>query len=148
MEKCGLHWQDVDLINKVVHLHRAIGIGEDGSWIEKNTKTHQHRRIVLDDETVAVLGEHLMRRRAQAEALGVALTPEAYVFSPAPDGSRLLAPGAISQRYDRMAKGLGIDTALHKLRHYSATELINAGVDVLDTVAVGDHLARVRRPVV
>ena len=129
-EVCGLRWEDVDLVNKVVHLHRAIGIGEDGGWIEKDTKTHQHRRIVLDDETVAVLGEHLIRRRAQAEALGVALMPEAYVFSPAPDGSKFQAPGAISQRYDRMAKGLGIDTTLHKLRHYSATELINAGVDV------------------
>src|SRR5262245_35603495 len=33
-----------------------------------------------------------------------------------------------------MAKQLGIKTTLHKLRHYSATELINAGVD-LRTVA-------------
>ena len=129
-EMCGLHWEDIDLVNKVVHLHRAIGIGEDGGWTEKDTKTHQHRRIVLDDETAAVLGEHLMRRRAEAEALGVVLTPEAYVFSPTPDSSRFMAPGAISQRYDRMAKKLRIDTTLHKLRHYSATELIKAGVDV------------------
>ena len=29
-----------------------------------------------------------------------------------------------------MATHLGVDTTLHKLRHYSATELINAGVDI------------------
>jgi integrase len=29
-----------------------------------------------------------------------------------------------------MARSLGIKTTLHKLRHYSATELIAAGVDI------------------
>jgi hypothetical protein len=29
-----------------------------------------------------------------------------------------------------MAKTLGMKTTLHKLRHYSATELLNAGVDI------------------
>jgi hypothetical protein len=36
----------------------------------------------------------------------------------------------VSQRYSRLAKRLDIDTHLHCLRHYSATELIAAGVDV------------------
>ncbi|SFT43314.1 Phage integrase family protein [Actinopolyspora lacussalsi subsp. righensis] len=35
----------------------------------------------------------------------------------------------MTQRYDRMVRRLGISTTLHKLRHYSATELISAGVD-------------------
>jgi len=29
-----------------------------------------------------------------------------------------------------MTRALGIDTVLHALRHYSATELISAGVDI------------------
>jgi len=36
----------------------------------------------------------------------------------------------VSQRYDRCAAKLGIKTSLRKLRHYSATELITAGVDI------------------
>jgi len=36
----------------------------------------------------------------------------------------------VSQRYSRLAQRLGIKTTIHKLRHYSATELISAGVDV------------------
>ena len=58
------------------------------------------------------------------------LAADAFVFSGAPDGSTYLTPGALTQRYNRLAERLGIDTNLHKLRHYSATELIAAGVDV------------------
>ncbi len=36
----------------------------------------------------------------------------------------------MSQRYARMARRIGLRTTIHKLRHYSATELITAGVDV------------------
>ena len=39
-------------------------------------------------------------------------------------------PDTLTQRYGRLAKRLGFDTHLHSLRHYSATELIAAGVDV------------------
>lgn len=128
-EMCALHWEDVDLQNKVLHLHRAIGETGNG-WIEKDTKTHQDRRVVLDHETVDVLWRHLLRCQERAASLGVELPREAYVFSRDPDGKRSLVPRSVTQRYDRMAKQLGIKTTLHKLRHYSATELINAGVDV------------------
>ena len=39
-------------------------------------------------------------------------------------------PEGVTQRYKRMANSLKIDTTLKSLRHYSATELISAGVDV------------------
>jgi integrase len=47
-----------------------------------------------------------------------------------PDGSKPLHPDTATQRFDRMATRLGINCTLHSLRHYSATELIAAGVDV------------------
>ncbi|MHA6802968.1 tyrosine-type recombinase/integrase [Salinifilum ghardaiensis] len=47
-----------------------------------------------------------------------------------PDASTGLVPSSVTQRYERMATRLGIDATLHKLRHYSATELISSGVDV------------------
>ena len=39
-----------------------------------------------------------------------------------PDGSAFPRPDGMTQRYDRMAAVLGIETTFHKLRHYSATE--------------------------
>lgn len=44
------------------------------------------------------------------------------------------SPNAVTQRYKDMAARLEIRTTLHALRHYSATELLTAGVD-LRTVA-------------
>ena len=52
------------------------------------------------------------------------------MFSLVPDGSAHLQPNYVSQRYGKLVKRLGIETSIHKLRHYSATELIAAGVDV------------------
>jgi hypothetical protein len=40
----------------------------------------------------------------------------------------------VTHRYGRMCAALGLDSHLHALRHYSATELLAAGVD-LRTVA-------------
>jgi integrase len=43
------------------------------------------------------------------------------------------------QRYGKLVKRLGIETSIHKLRHYSATELIAAGVDVRTVVGRLGH---------
>ncbi|WP_307831340.1 tyrosine-type recombinase/integrase [Nucisporomicrobium flavum] len=129
-ELCALRWQHVDLDNSVVTLRRAISVGEDGELVEKDTKTHQQRRAVIDSDTADVLAEHKRRWEQRAEALSIELSPAAFVFSAAPDGSTFPVPDTMTQRYDRLAKRLGIDSHLHTLRHYSATELITAGTDI------------------
>lgn len=130
-ELCALRWSDTDLHPEraVLWLRRAIARGDDG-WIEADTKTHQQRRVALDVATVAVLVEHRERWEKRVAELGGTLAPDAFVFSPAPDGSTFYTPDPVTRRYERLAKRLGIETTLHKLRHYSATELIAAGVDV------------------
>lgn len=124
-----LRWLHVDLPNGTVAIRR--GIGQDGAhrW-EKDTKTHQQRRVTIDPETVAVLTEHWDRSRARAEAPGITLQRSSFVFSGAPDCRTHLVPSSVTQRFGRLARRLGIDAHLHSLRHYSATELIAAGVDV------------------
>lgn len=129
-ELCALCWQHVDLEAAVLRLEQAVAYDEERcSWFVKNTKTHQQRRIALDTETVSVLEALRELHEQRAEQFGLALEPGAYVFSPDPDGGEFPNPGSVTQRYDRMAKRLEIATTLHKLRHYSATELIAAGVD-------------------
>ncbi len=61
-------------------------------------------------------------------------TEEAFLFSYDPLHTRPCSPHGVSHRYVLMCERLGIDSHLHALRHYSATELLAAGVD-LRTVA-------------
>src|SRR5438874_9315156 len=58
----------------------------------------------------------------------------AFLFSHEPLYDRPYHPDAATHRYTKMCTGVGIDSHLHALRHYSATELLTAGVD-LRTVA-------------
>jgi hypothetical protein len=102
---------------------------------EKSTKTNQKRRLSLDAGTIDLVSAYHEQCRQQCEALDVTLARDAFVFSGGPDFSTPLLPDTATQRYRRMAKRLGLrSTRLHALRHYSATELLMAGVD-LRTVA-------------
>lgn len=135
-ELCAVRWPEavLDEGRETLWLRRAIVKNDDGRPVEGDLKTHQQRRIALDPETAEVLREHRRRYERRAESLGLAPNPEGFVFGRSPDGTDFALPDSVTQRYERLAKRLGIKTTFHKLRHYSATELIVAGVD-LRTVA-------------
>jgi integrase len=128
-EVCGLRWSQLDLDTGVATFRASIGQIAGDIW-EKDPKNHQHRRVTLDAELVDVLREHRARCDADAAALDTRVRHDGFVFSPEPDCSRQTQPDSVTQRYGRMARRLGLETHLHCLRHYSATELIAAGVDI------------------
>jgi integrase len=133
-EACALRWSRVDLDEGIVDVQRSYTLLR-GVGTEKDTKTHQMRRIALDNETIMLLNEHKQRCQDECEQLGVPWSDEFYVFTSGPGkGHEPYSPDAVSNRYKKMAKRLGIDTHIHALRHYSATELLTVGVD-LRTVA-------------
>lgn len=122
-ELCALRWRHIDLKRAVITVRRAIA--QDGTVIaEKDTKTHQRRHVTVDPSTVTALTEHRARWEVRCSEAEATSAPEAFVFSLDPAGSSSLKPSSVTQQYGRMAGRLGIDTHLHNLRHYSATELI------------------------
>jgi integrase len=127
-ELCALCWDRVDFEGGVLSIRSSIGQRGARTW-EKDTKTHQQRRITLDTQTVALLQAYRLHSAERAN-LGSEMPGEARIFSLAVDGSAWMKPDTVSQRYERMCRRLGWDMNIHQLRHYSATELIAAGVDV------------------
>jgi integrase/DNA-binding transcriptional regulator YhcF (GntR family) len=131
-ELCALTWDRVTLKPGAGVLSITSSIAQRGgrTW-EKDTKTHQQRRITIDDATVGLLAAY-QHHCAQRAGLDDGLPGKARIFSNSPDGSTWLKPDSVSQRYARMCarEPLKWDMNIHQLRHYSATELISAGVDV------------------
>jgi len=134
-ELCSLRWRHLDLERRQLWVERSTAQTSRAGVFEKDTKTDTNRRIALDPESVQLLLEHRARVEAQCLQARTKFDPDAFVFSLAPDHSSPLLPRYVSHRYRRLAIKLGLrSTRLHALRHYSATELLAAGVD-LRTVA-------------
>src|SRR5205823_6263044 len=79
-EACALRWSDVDLDRCELRIRRAIAMA-DGVPYEKDTKTHQSRRIALDDGTVGVLRDHRRRLLEHWLALGAHPAADAHLFA-------------------------------------------------------------------
>ena len=105
-ELCALRWDRIDFSSSVVDIRTSIGQVGARVW-EKDTKTHQRRRIVVDPQTLQLLRAYLHHSAKAAAALGVKLPPDGFVFSRSPDGSTSLQPDSVTQRYARMCARLG-----------------------------------------
>ena len=132
-EVVALQWEDIDLDAGVVRLDENYVRTADG-MVLKDTKTHQMRRVSIDTPTVELLRQYREECSARLALLGLEVTARTWLFSATPDLSRPRDPASLTRRYGRLVAKLGIDTVLKELRHYSATELLTAGVD-LRTVA-------------
>ncbi|MGH3533502.1 MAG: tyrosine-type recombinase/integrase [Pseudonocardiaceae bacterium] len=128
-ELLGLAWAHLDLSAGLLTIRRNL-VRQNGKTVLKDTKTHQMRIVSLDPDTIAILRDHKQRVEQRCAETGTTLPDDAFVFSYSVDHRRHCDPDGITHRYSRMTVGLGLDTHLHALRHYSATELIAAGVDV------------------
>lgn len=129
-EMLALRWTDVDLGRGAVAISRGIVMGLDG-LVEKGTKTHQARRVALDASTAAALAVFQTTHRARAELCGTVLAADAFVFAADIEGRTSWYPDSASRRFRGACRKVGLDgVRLHDLRHYVATRLLTAGVDV------------------
>lgn len=125
-EVIALRWSRIDLEAHTVRISQ--------NWVEltgkggkqKDTKSHQERTLALDQATVELLTQHGDRYEQDMKDLGIEVNEDAYVFSYSPLRDRPYSPSGVSHKYTRMCADLGIDSHLHALRHYSATELLTA----------------------
>ncbi|MGH8904362.1 MAG: hypothetical protein ACRDYA_22430 [Egibacteraceae bacterium] len=75
---------------------------------EKDTKTHQARRVAINEVTTEILDEHHARCSQRAAGCGADLRPNGYIFSPTPDGAKPLMPDSVTGRLNRLPKKLSV----------------------------------------
>jgi len=107
---------------------RSIYDTPAGGWGEKGTKTHQVRTIGLDALGIEALRRHRVTIDGLAASLGFEVLPDGFVFSRSPVGAEPIRPDVLTKFTRRVAAAAGVDSHLHALRHFSATQAIAAGL--------------------
>ena len=138
-ELCALRWTDVEWSTRTLHIARSIYETAGGGWGEKGTKSHQERRIGLDDVSLELLRGHRAAVDELAAQLDLTVLEDGFVFSRSPVGSEPVRPDVITKFTIRAAKKAGVETHLHMLRHFSATQGIAAGYDPVTVAARHGH---------
>ena len=136
-ELCALRWSDLDVAGRTLTIARSVYETSGGGWGEKGTKSHQVRTIGLDPLALEALRRHRSSVDDTAAGLGLKVPADAFMFSRSPAGTEPVRPDVVSRFAGRAAADAGVDTHLHALRHFSATQGIAAG---FDPVTVGARL--------
>ena len=131
-ELLALRWPNVDLDAKEIRVRESLEETKKHGVRFKVTKTKSGRRdVTLPDIVVDTLRDH---RRAQLEfrmALGLGKLPEDALVFPALDQGPQ-APRQLSGDWREIAPTIGLgDVTFHALRHTHASQLIDAGIDVV-----------------
>lgn len=117
-ELCALRWRHVDYANATVHIAGALGMTPTG-LVEGPTKTHAEQRLSIDATTVELLRS---LRDGQGE--------DWFVFSH-DDGLSPWRPDYATHAFARLTDELDLPgLRLHDLRHFAATTMLLAGIDV------------------
>lgn len=129
-ELCALRWSDVDLDSGTIGVARSV-VCSPGGLTEKTTRTDRVRQIALDPVGVGLLTQHHARVSGWLAEAGGKLSADAFVFSPFIEAMTPFRPDNVTSFFTRVRVAVGAETIrLHDLRHFTATQLIGAGVDV------------------
>jgi integrase len=119
----ALRWVDVDLVVGALSIQRAVVEGPDGPVLVP-TKTRRSYRVALDEASVALL-------RAHYDRVGSSDNEDRFIFAADPDAARPWMPNFVTKRFIDARRAAGLDHfRLHDLRHFMATEMLDAGVPV------------------
>ena len=131
-ELLALRWCHIDLDRKVLHVREALEETRAHGVLVKTPKSKAGRRdISLPDILVETLSEY---RKAQLELrfrLGQGKPSDEDLLFPTLEGA-LPSPRAFSAEWADVAASIGMpEVTFHALRHTHASQLIDAGVDVV-----------------
>jgi integrase len=137
-ELVALRWSDFELERGLLRVGSSYVV-RSGQRRLKGTKTGEERLLSLDSVSVELLSGFRLTREAALAPGGLILAADAFVFSPDPAGAAPWHPDHFTHAYREVANGLGISEPLKNLRHFNATQLLAAGVDLRTTAGRLGH---------
>lgn len=128
-EILALRWSDIN--GASIHVRRAIQSGGGQARLGP-TKGRKNRRVSIDAGTAELLRQHLERAAELCDRAGVRLGKDGFIVADRgadPQGKTWRRPGWLGLKWSRMAERVGHpDVTFHHLRHWHASELLNARV--------------------
>jgi len=141
-EVCGLRWSDVNFDAGVMTVERSYTV-VPGVRADRPTKTRSARKVMLDPVTLDDLADGWRDARELAEMCGMDIERRraGYIFAADPTGATAWRPDRANAQWvkARNDAGLGRTVRLHDLRHFQATQLLDAGVPVPTVAARLGH---------
>jgi integrase len=125
-ELVALRWDDLNLDTAELTIARAAV--DTGKVTIKSTKGGRVRRLRLDPVTIDVLRAHRAREEEKANYFEVAFSTTAPIFTVEP--GKPWRPDYAGSRFKIAADECKVTFTMHALRHFAATELIGAGVNI------------------
>jgi integrase len=123
----ALRWIDVDLVGGSLSIQRSLVEGPDGPLLVP-TKTRRSYRVALDAASHELLRRHYLAMSTDGGERG---NENRFVFSSDEAGTRPWSPNFVTKRFIRVRRAAGLDHfRLHDLRHFMATQMLDAGVPV------------------
>jgi integrase len=130
-ELLALRWANVDLDAKVIRVREALEETESAIRVKPPKTRKGLRDVTLPDLVVDTLRKHRQRQLEQRLALGLGKPQDDALVFPRPDGS-LQSPKDFSTAWGVVAERIGLGAVtFHALRHTRASQLIDAGVDIV-----------------
>ena len=128
----GLRWRNVHLDHGRLSFSAGWVEGPDGPVLT-DTKTKRRHVVDLDPDTVAVLAGH------RDETANRSSDTNRFVFSD-DDGITAWKPNRVTKAFGRHRRAAGLRPfRLHDLRHFMATEMLQAGVPIVVVARRLDH---------
>lgn len=126
-ELLALRWKDIDLDANTVAFQRSLIEGVNGPVLAP-TKTRRSHRVTLDATTADAVREYGNQQTRSDH--------EGFVFSSDDEGKKPWLPNRATKTFIRFRVAAGLSHfRLHDLRHFMATQMLDAGVPVMVVAA-------------
>ncbi len=126
----ALRWWDLDFSSQ------AVRVVKPATRAASQTSVSERRQLSLDAVTVEMLKAHKRRAEPTADACGVRLAEDAFVFSDSVDSLLSWPPSSVTQAFARLAERAGVpEVRLDDLRHFAVAHLVSTGADARSVAA-------------